>query len=37
VNGVELVAGDAVHIENEALVLLSGAQAAEVLVFDLPN
>jgi redox-sensitive bicupin YhaK (pirin superfamily) len=36
VNGVELAAGDAAHIEKEALVLLTEAQAAEVLLFDLP-
>jgi hypothetical protein len=34
---VELAAGDAVHIEEEALVVLSEAQAAEVLLFDLPR
>jgi redox-sensitive bicupin YhaK (pirin superfamily) len=36
VNGIELAAGDAVHIEKEAFVFLSDGQAAEVLVFDLP-
>jgi redox-sensitive bicupin YhaK (pirin superfamily) len=37
VNGVQLAAGDAAHIEKEALVQLSRAEAAEVLLFDLPN
>jgi redox-sensitive bicupin YhaK (pirin superfamily) len=37
VNGVDLSAGDAVHIAREAFVHLSDGQAAEVLVFDLPN
>jgi redox-sensitive bicupin YhaK (pirin superfamily) len=37
VNGVELSAGDAVQVGKEAFVLLSEAQAAEVLLFDLPN
>jgi redox-sensitive bicupin YhaK (pirin superfamily) len=37
VNGVELAAGDAVHIEKEAFVFLSDGEAAEVLLFDLPN
>jgi hypothetical protein len=37
VNGVELQAGDAVHVAEEAVISLSGAKDAEVLVFDLPN
>lgn len=37
VNGVELAAGDAVHIEKEAFVFLSDGEAAEVLLFDLPR
>jgi redox-sensitive bicupin YhaK (pirin superfamily) len=37
VNGVQLSAGDAAHIEKEAVVRLSRAEAAEVLFFDLPN
>jgi redox-sensitive bicupin YhaK (pirin superfamily) len=36
VNGVVLAAGDAVHVTDEAVVGLSDAQDAEVLVFDLP-
>jgi redox-sensitive bicupin YhaK (pirin superfamily) len=36
VNGVALEAGDAVHVTEEAVVSLSGAKDAEVLVFDLP-
>jgi redox-sensitive bicupin YhaK (pirin superfamily) len=36
VNGVALAAGDAVHVTEEAVVSLSGAKDAEVLVFDLP-
>jgi redox-sensitive bicupin YhaK (pirin superfamily) len=35
VNGQRLRAGDAAKLENEARVELSGATAAEVLVFDL--
>lgn len=37
VNGVQLSAGDAAHIQKEAAVRLSRAEAAEVLFFDLPN
>jgi redox-sensitive bicupin YhaK (pirin superfamily) len=37
VNGVALKAGDAVRIDDEALVKLGGAQDAEVLLFDLPQ
>ena len=37
VNGLELSAGDAVHVEKEASVMLSDGEAAEVLLFDLPN
>jgi redox-sensitive bicupin YhaK (pirin superfamily) len=37
VNGVELQAGDAVHVAEEAVISLSGAKDAEVLLFDLPN
>jgi redox-sensitive bicupin YhaK (pirin superfamily) len=37
VNGVALDAGDAVHVAEEAVISLSGAKDAEVLVFDLPN
>jgi redox-sensitive bicupin YhaK (pirin superfamily) len=37
VNGVQLSAGDAAHIEKEAVVRLARAEAAEVLFFDLPN
>jgi redox-sensitive bicupin YhaK (pirin superfamily) len=37
VNGVQLSVGDAAHIEKEALVHLTKAEAAEVLLFDLPN
>jgi redox-sensitive bicupin YhaK (pirin superfamily) len=36
VNGVDLAAGDAAHIEKEASILLSDAQDSEVLLFDLP-
>ncbi|MFC5514057.1 pirin family protein [Massilia jejuensis] len=37
VNGVALKAGDAVRIDDEAQVRLSGAENAEVLLFDLPR
>jgi redox-sensitive bicupin YhaK (pirin superfamily) len=37
VNGVELAAGDAVRISEEAVVSLGGARDAEVLLFDLPG
>jgi redox-sensitive bicupin YhaK (pirin superfamily) len=37
VNGIVLEAGDAVLVADEAVVSLSGATDAEVLVFDLPN
>jgi redox-sensitive bicupin YhaK (pirin superfamily) len=37
VNGVELAAGDAVRISEEAAVSLGGARDAEVLLFDLPE
>jgi redox-sensitive bicupin YhaK (pirin superfamily) len=37
VNGVALVAGDAVHVSEEAVVSLADAQDAEVLLFDLPQ
>jgi redox-sensitive bicupin YhaK (pirin superfamily) len=37
VNGVELAAGDAVRISEEAAVSLGGARDAEVLLFDLPG
>jgi redox-sensitive bicupin YhaK (pirin superfamily) len=37
VNGVALAAGDGVHVTKEAFVLLAQADAAEVLLFDLPT
>ena len=37
VNGVALKAGDAVRIDDEATVSLTGADQAEVLLFDLPH
>ncbi|QNA89182.1 pirin family protein [Massilia sp. Dwa41.01b] len=37
VNGVLLAAGDAVRVDGEAAITLSGAADAEVLVFDLPH
>jgi redox-sensitive bicupin YhaK (pirin superfamily) len=37
VNGCALDAGDAVHVSEEAVVSLSGASDAEVLLFDLPG
>jgi redox-sensitive bicupin YhaK (pirin superfamily) len=37
VNGCALDAGDAVHVSEEAVVSLSGAKDAEVLLFDLPG
>jgi redox-sensitive bicupin YhaK (pirin superfamily) len=37
VNGVALSAGDALKITDEKSVVLSGAEAAEVLLFDLPK
>ena len=37
VNGMALKAGDAVRIDDEARVTLSGADNAEVLLFDLPR
>jgi redox-sensitive bicupin YhaK (pirin superfamily) len=37
VNGVELAAGDAVRISEEAVVSLGGVRDAEVLLFDLPE
>ncbi len=36
VNGIALSGGDAVKVEQEAAVVLSDAEAAEVLLFDLP-
>jgi redox-sensitive bicupin YhaK (pirin superfamily) len=36
VNGTALSAGDALKITNESLVMLSQAEAAEILLFDLP-
>jgi redox-sensitive bicupin YhaK (pirin superfamily) len=36
VNGLELNGGDAVKVTAEAAVTLSKAEAAEVLLFDLP-
>jgi hypothetical protein len=36
VNGCALDAGDAVEISDEAVVTLSDAKDAEVLLFDLP-
>jgi redox-sensitive bicupin YhaK (pirin superfamily) len=36
VNGVILAAGDAVHVQDEAVVGLSNGRDAEVLLFDLP-
>ncbi|WP_420477149.1 pirin family protein [Noviherbaspirillum sp. ST9] len=36
VNGIALAAGDALKVTEEAGVTLSGAEAAEVLLFDLP-
>jgi redox-sensitive bicupin YhaK (pirin superfamily) len=37
VNGVDLAAGDAAHIEKEDSILLSDAEDSEVLLFDLPD
>ena len=37
VNGVRLNTGDALQIEQEERLILDGAEAAEVLVFDLPR
>jgi quercetin 2,3-dioxygenase len=37
VNGIALAAGDALKVSDETLVTLSGAEAAEVLLFDLPR
>jgi redox-sensitive bicupin YhaK (pirin superfamily) len=37
VNGTELSTGDALKVTNESLISLSQAEAAEVLLFDLPN
>jgi redox-sensitive bicupin YhaK (pirin superfamily) len=37
VNGVAVAAGDGVQVAKEVLVLLTQADAAEVLLFDLPN
>jgi quercetin 2,3-dioxygenase len=37
VNGVDLAAGDAVRVSEEAVVSLGGARDAEVLLFDLPE
>lgn len=37
VNGIALAAGDALKATDETLVTLSGAEAAEVLLFDLPD
>lgn len=37
VNGIALSAGDALKITDEALITLSQAEAAEVLLFDLPH
>jgi len=37
VNGVRLSAGDAVTVNDEALVVLEDARGAEVLLFDLPR
>jgi redox-sensitive bicupin YhaK (pirin superfamily) len=37
VNGVDLKAGDAVRIDDEASVSFTGADKAEVLLFDLPQ
>jgi quercetin 2,3-dioxygenase len=36
-NGVALATGDALKVTDESLVTLSQAEAAEVLLFDLPN
>ena len=36
VNGTALQGGDALKISNEDKIMLAGAQAAEILVFDLP-
>jgi redox-sensitive bicupin YhaK (pirin superfamily) len=36
VNGAALLTGDALKIANQQIVTLSGAEAAEVLLFDLP-
>jgi redox-sensitive bicupin YhaK (pirin superfamily) len=37
VNGTELSTGDALKVTNESLISLSQAEAAEVLLFDLPG
>jgi redox-sensitive bicupin YhaK (pirin superfamily) len=37
VNGVQLQGGDALKITDEDTVRLEGAEAAEILVFDLPQ
>ena len=37
VNGVQLLGGDALKIAGEDAVRLEGAEAAEILVFDLPQ
>jgi hypothetical protein len=37
VNGMELSTGDALKVTNESLISLSQAEAAEVLLFDLPG
>jgi len=37
VNGIALKAGDAVRVDDEAAIVLNGADNAEVLLFDLPH